>query len=121
MQINYPNASDSIRGVRGHLGNFIFIHGECVSSGCIAITNDKIKELYVWCIEAYNSGQKQIDLTIFPAQLTDSNYSGLTTRFSKYKDEISLWADLKKSYDLFNKTCVPPTVIFLPDGTHEVF
>lgn len=120
MQINYPNASDSIRGVRGHLGNFIFIHGECVSSGCIAITNDKIKELFVWCIEAYNSCQKQIDLTIFPAHLTDSNYSGLTTRFSKYKDEISLWADLKMSYDLFNQTRVPPTVKFLPDGTHEV-
>jgi murein L,D-transpeptidase YafK len=45
MQINYPNASDSIMGVRGHLGNLIFIHGECLSSGCIAITNDKIKEL----------------------------------------------------------------------------
>lgn len=120
MQINYPNASDSIRGVQGHLGNFIFIHGECVSSGCIAITNDKIKELFVWCIEAYNSGQKQIDLTIFPAHLDDSNYTRLSTRYAKYKDEISLWTDLKKSYDLFNLTKVPPNVKFLPDGKHEV-
>ena len=29
MEINYPNASDSIRGVHGHLGNEIFIHGSC--------------------------------------------------------------------------------------------
>jgi len=120
MQINYPNASDSIRGVPGRLGNFIFIHGECVSSGCIAITNDRIKELFVYCIEAYNSGQEEIGLTIFPAQLTDSNYSFLTTNFSKFKDDISLWADLKKSYDFFEKHKVPPTVKFLPDGTHEV-
>jgi murein L,D-transpeptidase YafK len=120
MQINYPNASDSIRGVRGHLGNYIFIHGECVSSGCIAITNDKIKELFVWCIEAYNSGQEEIALTIFPTKLTETNYSSLTTSYSKYKDEISLWADLKKSYDLFETTKVPPSVKFLPDGTHQV-
>jgi murein L,D-transpeptidase YafK len=120
MQINYPNASDSIRGVPGRLGNFIFIHGECVSSGCIAITNERIKELFVYCIEAYNSGQEEIGVTIFPAQLNDSMYSLLTTNFSKFKDDISLWADLKKSYDYFEKTKVPPTVKFLPDGTHEV-
>jgi murein L,D-transpeptidase YafK len=120
MQINYPNASDSLRGVKGHLGNFIFIHGECVSSGCIAITNDKIKELFVWCIEAYNSGQEKIDLTIFPAHLNDKVYAGLKTRYGKYKDEMSLWGDLKKSYDLFEKTKVPPTVTFLTDGTHAV-
>lgn len=120
MQINYPNASDSIRGVKGHLGNFIFIHGECVSSGCLAITNERIKELFVWAIEAYNCGQEQIDITIYPAKLTDPIYSGLKTRYSKYKDDISLWADLKKSYDLFEKNKVPPTVKFLTDGTHEV-
>jgi len=120
MQINYPNASDSIRGVHGHLGNYIFIHGQCVSSGCIAITNDRIKELFVYCIEAYNSGQKEINLTIFPAKLDNSIYSGLTSRYITDNDKISLWADLKKSYDLFNKTKVPPTVKFLNDGTHEV-
>lgn len=120
MKINYPNASDSIRGVRGHLGNLIYIHGACESSGCIAISDEKIKELYVYCIEAYNSGQKDINITIFPAQLNDTNYARLAKGYSKNKDKISLWADLKKSYDLFNRKKVPPTVKFLPDGTHEV-
>ena len=120
MRINYPNASDSIRGVRGHLGNLIYIHGACESSGCIAITDEKIKELFIYCIEAYNSGQKDINITIFPTQLTDSNYARLAKGYSKNQDKISLWADLKKSYDLFNLKKVPPTVKFLPDGTHEV-
>jgi murein L,D-transpeptidase YafK len=120
LQINYPNASDSIRGVQGHLGNLIFIHGECVSSGCIAITNDRIKELVVFCFEACNSGQKKIELSIFPARLNDSGYSGLTAKFGNDKDKISLWSDLKKSYDLFDRNKVPPTVKFLPDGTHAV-
>ena len=120
MEINYPNASDSIRGVRGRLGNEIYIHGSCLSSGCLAMTDDKIKELFVYCIEAYNSGQEEINLTMFPAQLNDANYSRLKSRYSKDKDKISLWADLKKSYDLFNQTKVPPCVKFLRDGTHEV-
>lgn len=120
MKINYPNASDSIRGVRGHLGNLIYIHGACESSGCLAIADDKIKELYVYCIEAYNSGQKEISITLFPAQLNDGNYARLAKGYSKNKDKISLWADLKKSYDLFTLKKYPPAVRFLPDGTHEV-
>jgi murein L,D-transpeptidase YafK len=107
MRINYPNASDSIRGNRAHLGNLIYIHGNCESSGCIAITDEKIKELFIYCIEAYNSGQKEINITIFPQQLTDTNYARLTKANSKNKDKISLWADLKKSYDLFNLKKVP--------------
>jgi len=120
MQVNYPNASDSIRGVRGRLGNYIFIHGSCVSSGCLAITNDRIRELYVYCIEAYNSGQEEIGITIYPARLNDAKYSALKSVYSKDKDKISLWNDLKKSYDLFDQTKLPPSVRFLPDGTHEV-
>ena len=120
MRINYPNASDSIRGNRAHLGNLIYIHGNCESSGCISITDERIKELFVYCIESYNSGQKEINITIFPQQLTDANYARLTKGYSKNKDKISLWADLKKSYDLFNQTKVAPIVRFLPNGTHEV-
>ena len=120
MKINYPNASDSLRGVRRHLGGQIFIHGSCISSGCLAITNDRIKELFVYCVEAYNSGQEEIGITIFPAQLTDSTYEDLTYRYSRYKEMTSLWSDLKKSYDLFEKYRIPPTVKFLPDGAHEV-
>ncbi|MBW8330789.1 MAG: L,D-transpeptidase family protein [Prolixibacteraceae bacterium] len=120
MKINYPNASDSIRGVKGRLGNLIYIHGGCESSGCISIADDKIKELFVYCIEAYNAGQKEINIAIYPARLDDKTYARLTTGYSKNKDKISLWADLKKSYDLFNQKKVPPTVRFLPDGTHEV-
>lgn len=120
MKINYPNASDSIRGVKGRLGNLIYIHGGCESSGCISINDEKIKELFVYCIEAYNAGQEEINITIYPARLEDKTYDRLTNGYSKNKDKISLWADLKKSYDLFNQKKVPPTVKYNADGTHEV-
>ena len=120
MKINYPNKSDSIRGVKGRLGNLIYIHGGCESSGCISIADDKIKELFVYCIEAYTSGQIEINIAIYPARLDDKTYARLTTGYSKNKDKISLWADLKKSYDLFNLRKVPPTVKYNADGTHEL-
>jgi len=84
------------------------------------MTDDKIKELFVYCIEAYNSGQEEINLTMFPSQLNDANYSRLKSRYGKDRDKTSLWADLKKSYDLFNRTKMQPKVKFLKDGTHEV-
>jgi murein L,D-transpeptidase YafK len=120
MKINYPNASDSIRGVKGKLGNLIYIHGGCQSSGCISVDDEKIKELYVYCIEAYNSGQKKIPVIIYPAKLEDSKFARLNSAYSKNKDKISLWTDLKKSYDLFKLMKVPPTVKYMSDGTHEI-
>ncbi len=120
MQINYPNASDSIRGVKGHLGNEIFIHGGCLTSGCLPITDDKVKELYVYFVEAYNAGQEEISLTIFPSHLIETKYQGLKSRYIRDKDKISLWADLKTGYDLFERNKIPPVVKFRPDGTHEV-
>jgi len=120
MQINYPNASDSIRGVQGHLGNLIFIHGDCISSGCIAITNERIKELVVYCMKAYQCGQNEIALTIYPARLNDAKYSALKSVYSKDKDKISLWNDLKKSYDLFELKKKAASLKFLTDGTHNI-
>ena len=119
LQINYPNASDSIRGVKGHLGNLIFIHGGSESSGCIAITDEQIKELVVYCIEAYNSGQKQIDITIFPADLNELAYARLMKAYKRDSDKTSLWHDLKKHYDQFSLTKTPPPVRFLLNGNHD--
>ena len=120
MKINYPNPSDSVRGIKGHLGNLIYIHGGCESSGCISVNDEKIKELFVYCIEAYNAGQEKVEIAIYPAKLEDKTYNKLISGYSKNKDKVSLWGDLKKSYDIFNLKKVQPTVKYLPDGTHEI-
>ena len=45
MKISYPNQSDRIYGGGYALGGDIYIHGDCVTEGCLPMTNDKIKEL----------------------------------------------------------------------------
>ncbi|MCK5761171.1 MAG: L,D-transpeptidase family protein, partial [Candidatus Delongbacteria bacterium] len=104
LGLNYPNKSDRILGTKGKLGGDIFIHGNCVTIGCLPITDDKIKELYLFCVEAKNNGQNKIPVTIFPTELTDSKFAELKAKYSSDTDKIGLWADLKKGYDIFNET-----------------
>src|SRR6476661_8591664 len=47
LGLNYPNASDRILSDQQRPGNNIYIHGNCVSTGCIAIMDGPIEELYI--------------------------------------------------------------------------
>lgn len=120
LGINYPNKSDRILGVIGNLGGDIFIHGGCVTIGCLPITNNQIKELYIFCVEAKNNGQSRIPVTIFPSKLTEQEFKHLTDKYSSDSDKIGLWTDLKKGYEIFNRTKQLPFIEFLSSGRHNV-
>lgn len=120
LGINYPNKSDKILGVRGKLGGDIFIHGACITIGCLPITDSEIKELYIFCIEAKNNGQSKIPITIFPSRLTNNEYLRLTDKNKSDSDKIGLWTDLKKGYQIFNEKKELPSIGFLNSGRHNV-
>jgi murein L,D-transpeptidase YafK len=63
LGLNYPNASDKILSDKQHPGSSIYIHGNCVTIGCIPLTDDKIKEVYIMAVEARNDGQEKIPFT----------------------------------------------------------
>ena len=118
LGINYPNASDKIIGkANSNLGCDIFIHGSCVSIGCMAITDDQINELYIYCVEAYNGGQTKIPVTIFPARLILTNYNRLIRQMPEQK---ALWTELQTAYTLFNTSKKLPNVSFLENGRHAI-
>lgn len=98
LGINYPNASDRILSDKKHPGGAIYIHGNCVSIGCIPITDDKIKELYVLAVESKNDGQNNIPVHIFPQR--------------DIEETNEFWKNLKTIYDDFetNKKLRPITV-----------
>src|SRR5688572_30062654 len=77
LGVNYPNASDKILSDTKHPGGAIYVHGNCVTIGCIPITDDGIKELYVLAVEAKNNGQKQIPIHIYPSKLTAAGIAKL--------------------------------------------
>jgi len=120
LGLNYPNKSDKILGVKGNIGGDIFIHGACVTIGCMPITDDRIKELYIFCVEAKDNGQTKIPVTVFPAKLTNANYNRLILKNKSDTDKLGLWADLKQGFDIFNKTKKLPNIVFLDTGRHRI-
>jgi len=96
LGINYPNASDRKKSKAAKPGGDIFIHGECVTIGCLPMTNDKIKEIYLYAIHAHANGQ-QIPVYIFPFRMSEANMSS-----HKSSPETSaFWNNLKSGYDKF--------------------
>lgn len=120
LGVNYPNKSDAKLGVPDKLGGDIFIHGACVTIGCLPIRDQHIEELYVFCVEAKNSGQRKIPVTIFPSKLTDSEYQRLQKIYGKSHVYLNLWSSLKRGYEYFNQTKQLPTIQFSDDGGYIV-
>jgi murein L,D-transpeptidase YafK len=100
MRVSYPNSSDAILKTSKNAGGAIMIHGNCVTIGCLPMTDDKIKELYVLCLEAKNRN-RTIKVDIFPAKMTTENIKFLEANYSK--DKLAFWNSLKPAYDYFEK------------------
>jgi murein L,D-transpeptidase YafK len=101
LGISYPNKSDAILGVQGKLGGEIYIHGNCVTIGCIPITDDLIKELYVFAVEARNNGQEEIPVHIFPTTLDDNHLNALKEYAKPDSAKIEFWKNLSVVYKQF--------------------
>ena len=68
LGLNYPNASDRILSDATRPGSAIYIHGNCVSTGCIPITDAPIEELYFIASSVRNQGQEFIPVHVFPVR-----------------------------------------------------
>jgi murein L,D-transpeptidase YafK len=101
LGLNYPNQSDKLKSTATKLGGDIFIHGSCVTIGCLPMTNDKIKELYIYAIEARQNGQSKIPVYIFPYRFTTANVAKYNNLYRSNKSLISFWENLKTGYEKF--------------------
>lgn len=102
FNIGFPNEYD-----RAHqrTGTVIMVHGNHVSIGCLAMTDEKIEEIYTLCAAALDGGQPYFRVHIFPFRMTDE-------RMQKAAGDPNeaFWKNLKQGYDLFEKNHVPPDV-----------
>lgn len=100
MRISYPNSSDVTLKEGKSAGGSIMIHGNCVTICCLPMTDDKIKELYVLCLEARNRNNP-IYFDIFPVKFTLGNVKLLEANYPKSK--LTFWKSLKPAYDYFEE------------------
>lgn len=101
LGLNYPNQSDRRKSKFPNLGGDIFIHGSCVTIGCLPMTDEKIKEIYLYAIHAKNNGQFKIPVYIFPFRMTNQNMIAYNSKYKNNKELIAFWENLKVGYDKF--------------------
>jgi murein L,D-transpeptidase YafK len=120
LHIDYPNRRDRAAGSDGvKLGGDIFIHGGCLSEGCLAITDEGIRELYWLAVEARSVGQRRIPVHIFPARLGEADLELLQRAFSTRPELGRFWTTLKAGYDYFEEHRRIPAIAV--NGNAEYF
>lgn len=103
MRINYPNTSDRKRSKKTQPGFDIFIHGNKVSAGCIAMTDPVIEELYTLC----RMSKDGVKVHIFPFRMTRKNIDSFGKSFPQH---LSFWGELQTVYQAFEETKVIPPI-----------
>jgi murein L,D-transpeptidase YafK len=104
LGISYPNESDKILSDKNKPGGAIYIHGNCVTVGCIPITDDKIKELYILAVDARNGGQDKIPVHIFPTKLSKRKLDELTAEVNASQKLAEFWKNLQVVFEDFDRS-----------------
>ena len=102
FNIGFPNAYDR---AYGRTGADIMVHGDCKSSGCYAMTDGVVEEIYILARELLAGGQQSFQVQAYPFRMSDAN-------MAKHKKEewYGFWRNLKEGYDFFEATHLPPRV-----------
>ncbi|MDR0996675.1 MAG: hypothetical protein LBL69_03310, partial [Zoogloeaceae bacterium] len=104
LGLDYPNAADRKRSQAEKLGGDIFIHGSIRTVGCLPITDDKIKELYLYAVLAKENGQKDIPVYVFPFAMNEANQTQFSRRYAERPDLLAFWQNLRQGYVRFVQT-----------------
>ncbi|MDR0762471.1 MAG: L,D-transpeptidase family protein [Campylobacteraceae bacterium] len=118
LGINYPNAADKLRSDAKDLGGDIFIHGSFVTVGCLPMSDDKIKEIYLYAMLAKNAAQAAIPVYIFPFRMNENNMSKFEKKYVDDKKLFTFWRNLKEGYDRFLGTKRELRFKFKKDGLY---
>lgn len=100
LGLNYPNESDKILSDVLKPGSDIFIHGDCVTVGCLPMTDDKMKEIYLIALLTKNSNQINIPVHIFPFKFNDLTRHIYYNRFPQH---VQFWQNLEEEFTFFEQ------------------
>lgn len=121
LGLNYPNASDKLLSDSLRPGSDIFIHGSCVTVGCIPITDQQIDELYILAAYAKDQGQDFIPVHIFPVRFSRERSVQYLQSLTKDDPGLKKFADrMEDAYDYFEKYKQLPVVMIGTKGEYII-
>jgi murein L,D-transpeptidase YafK len=102
FNIGYPNAFD-----RAHerTGSALMVHGDCLSAGCYAMTDEQIAEIFALAREAFAGGQPSFQVQALPFRMNPLNMAR-----HRHNPNMPFWKNLKQGYDYFELTRQQPKV-----------
>ena len=102
INTGFPNAYDR---ANGRTGAFLMIHGGCSSSGCYAMTDEQMAEIYALAREAFYGGQRSFQLQAYPFRMTPLNMAR-----HRNSPHMAFWKMIKQGSDHFEVTRLEPKV-----------
>lgn len=121
LGLNYPNASDRILSDSLRPGGAIYIHGNCVSTGCIAISDLPIEELFIIATRARANGQDFIPVHVFPVRYDvkkSIQYLAETTIRNQVVQKFAI--KLKEAFDFFEERKQLPVIMVSKSGEYVI-
>lgn len=102
FNLGYPNRLES---ALGYTGEALMVHGACSSSGCYAMTDEAVGEIYAIVQKALKGGQERFQVQAFPFRMTADN-------MARHRNDpnFAFWRTLKEGYDSFELTRRQPKV-----------
>lgn len=102
FNLGYPNAFDR---AHGRTGDYLMVHGNCVSIGCYAMGDAAIEEIYTLMVAALANGQSQVPVHIFPFRMADG-----WEREHAESEWLPFWQQLAPAYAAFASGLRPPSI-----------
>jgi murein L,D-transpeptidase YafK len=119
LGLNYPNASDHILSDSVQPGGDIYIHGSCVTTGCIPITDAQIEELYVLALHAKDLGEDFIPVHIFPVNFSNPrSVEYLNKYLQSFSEYTSFARSMRSAFNYFEKYREVPFVMVNGKGEY---
>lgn len=121
LGLNYPNESDKILSDARNPGGDIYIHGSCVTVGCIPLTDPMIEEVYIITAHAKNMGQDFIPVHIFPIRYNVKKSTEYLGRLTKDDEQLRNFSShLEGAFYYFEKYHQLPVVMVSDKGEYFV-
>ncbi len=119
LGLNYPNVSDKILSDSLRPGGDIYIHGSCVTVGCIPITDQQIEEIYILAAYARDAGQEFIPVHIYPIRYSNKTSQQYLSALTRNDGQLKLFAEkLQSVYDHFELTHQLPVIMTNNEGEY---
>lgn len=120
LGLNYPNSSDRILSDANRPGSAIYIHGNCVSTGCIPISDAPIEELFVLGSSVKDQGQQDfIPVHVFPVRYNVPKSAEYLANMMKGNEPLQQFnKSIKHGYDYFEQKKQLPIIMVNQEGDY---